>query len=239
MGENFIQNCVSTKGVSYKYKDAWYKVKNRNNIGDLSYLYDKYNPTSELDFYNQYVSDTTYTPDIRHRGRSETELNKICNDYMFYSNSTDFDEAYNNMIYHIIVETYRGHQKERDLMEYIRSKGYEVSKSSSEDDAKLGIDLICKKGNKKVFLQVKPISFFIGNGRWDLIQDRQLAFQKRTLAKQLYNCDTVFAIYKLNGDETEWLMNDKGGFSHRFESFLDYDGHTKGIINQGNTKKLP
>lgn len=238
----FIQDCINTATASHKYDYAWYKLKNRYTIGDLSYLYTKYNPTSELDFYYQYINDgeTNETDNRYHRGRSYVELRDICDAYMDYARTTDWNEAYHNLCYHIIVETYNGHKKERDLMNYIKSKGYRVTPTNSHEDCDLGVDLIAWKDGKKIGIQVKPISFFIGNTKSDLKSDRRLAFKKRDMAKNSGFDEVYFSIYKsYSKTDTVWVGNSKDGILHTFDEYLNSDGTTKSnLFDDGKFKQI-
>lgn len=207
------------------YYNAYYQVKSRTLVGDLSYLYKKYSPTSPEDFYNKYINDTySKDGDVRHHGRTQKQLMDIARRYQNISATGDeLKFFYDNLVYHYFIQTYEGHKHEQEIMEYLKSKGKECKTTNPDDDAELGLDLEIDIA----FIQVKPITFFYGNRNESLINDRLLAIEKYGKAMKKYNKPTVFAIYNKVGNQIFWLKNKNGGILHKIENLIDDEGKTK------------
>lgn len=210
----------STSWMTKDFNRYWYRLNNRENVGDMTYLYNKYQPTSYEDFYVKYTTDTVGENPKWH-GRSEEELDEIAKRYQELSNRYDVNLSTfkNNIIWHTIVQTFDGHKKELELKQYLNSLGHDVRGVDPELDAKYGVDLAFYKGGQlRFYIQVKPYTFILGNSNWSLINDRKLALQK---GRQL-QVPTYFAFYDKSG---KWLTNPH--IVSRLTDYIDNNGYTK------------
>lgn len=231
-----FNKCIETSYLTQKCNMAFYKINSRQSIGDLSYLFQKYQPTDYQDFYNKYTTDTK-CKDRRHCGRSEEELLVIAERYKAFAKSDlPVEIFFNNLIWHIIVQTFEGHRKEIELKQYLINKGFNVKNVKSDLDAEYAIDLLISKGDQKAFIQVKPISFFMGNSNQSLLNDRLLAIKKYKKALDKFGLHTIYCVYKKEGNKVEWLTNEKGGLGHKLNSLLADTGITK-LSKNANTYK--
>lgn len=93
----------------------------------------------------------------------------------------------------LVNNTYKGGQMQDMAKEIITSSGYEVLIPDEEQDHE-GIDLIAKKEDKQVNIQVKPFSFFTCNS--DLCKNRQRHLVKKCKSHNikllLYDKDKKF-----------------------------------------------
>ena len=68
------------------------------------------------------------------------------------------DDAKEWLQKHLIEDTYNGGQMQNKAIQIIENEGFEAS-IATEDEGKKGIDITAKNGNKKVNIQIKPVSF--------------------------------------------------------------------------------
>ncbi len=120
------------------------------------------------------------------------------------------EQCLDDIITHVIIETYAGHIYELRLCEELKKyKGLKTEPINDENmDTHLGVDVICKRDGKIVsYLQVKPNTTFIGFKNLSLIEDRK-AFYKKEEEKNKY-CkennmpviETLFVIYDDTKDD--------------------------------------
>lgn len=108
---------------------------------------------------------------------------------------TSFDTStVNDFVTQMLVDnTYKGGQMQDKAKEIITSSGYEVIIPDEEQDHE-GIDLIAKKDDKQVNIQVKPFSFFTCKS--DLCKNRQQHLAKKCKSHNikllLYDKDKKF-----------------------------------------------
>lgn len=221
----FFEECRKCKETlnTNACNNAYLKVKLRNIIGDLSYLYKKYKPTDYTDFYTKYTNDTV-GDDPRHRGRSNAEIRNVAEKWRALSHSNlDVEIFYKALIFYIICATFDGHKFELDFMDYIKSKGYTVTTSDPEIDAKFGVDLVLDN----FFIQIKPVTFFIGDYNQSLLIDRRIAIEKYYKTYSTFKKPTYFAIYRKTDNGVQWLLNKNNKYTHKISDLLNIDGTTK------------
>ena len=93
--------------------------------------------------------------------------------------SFTLEEFFDDIVCHVIIETFDGHQAEKELMNVLTRYGYDVEETEGDMDAEYGVDLIVRKnGEFKEFIQVKPLSTFVRTNP-SLIEDRSHFFMKQ------------------------------------------------------------
>ena len=206
-----------TNRISRKYNKQWKKFAGRNSIGDCSNLFQRLQPTDYYDFYVKYTKDGEETVHNRetykHYGRTEKEIEEVARNYMNECGNTSFsfDEFVKNVYMHTIIETYDGQKKEECVNQILANLGYTYEKPQNIEDSRFGIDFKVFKENKLVFvLQIKPISFFLGNKNYSLIQDRISAFEKQMLVQNKFNVPTYYMVYKSDDDGNVSWMSENG-----------------------------
>lgn len=202
-----------TNCISKKYNTHWKLFAGRKSIGDCSNLFQRLCPTDYYDFYVKYTKDGEDTvlnrSEFIYSGRTEEEIKSIaekyrdeCNDYSY-----PLEDYIKNVYMHTIIETFDGQLKERQVNQILTNFGYTYEKPNNDEDSKYGIDFKVFKEGKLIFvIQVKPISFFIGNKNQSLINDRKNAFKKEALVREKFNVPTYYMIYSVeeNGG-VKWL----------------------------------
>lgn len=125
---------INKNKLNHKY-NLIYKEKYapKSNIGDCSYLYKVFKPISYEDFLNQYMNCPCDNFSFKtHKGndkcgRSREQLKYLAECYYndikkeFPNDDVTVQECLDNLINHIIIETYDGHGVERYLVNLIRS----------------------------------------------------------------------------------------------------------------------
>ena len=133
---------------------------------------------------------------------------------------------------HIILESWEGFQAEREFIDYMRndetvkSLGWMVLDKDGDEDKNLGIDIKCYQPSTDtyMFLQVKPVSFFIDSKRPEkqnsvasIRRDRQLAFKKMAEGIEAFKSHNVVYRYVIfendfgsNGKHS-WLRDNENG----------------------------
>ena len=207
------EHYVALKRKTHYYLDNIYK-KNyapRHKIGSCSFLYKALKPVSYQDFYEKYIN---YLPnvDAKYRGRSLEEIitmakdfeNKAKNsfkDIEIIQNMT-FEDFFDLLILHIIIETYDGHIAEEHYKNLYHKLGYEIIEPNDNDDALRGIDFIIKgKNNHQHFIQVKPRSFATSTS--STAYDRANHFNKEKLIKERYGNDSMLEFIFYEGDDID------------------------------------
>jgi hypothetical protein len=99
-------------------------------------------------------------------------------------------------------------------MDWFTYYGGEVSKASEYEDRVLGVDIWVKYKGKKYGIQIKPISFIIGNNNESLIRDRKKALKR-----------DVFFIFYYNDGSYLKDANHKNQIFWRLKQFINTDGY--------------
>lgn len=241
--------------VCGKYNERWKSISGRRYVGNCSLLYRKLNPTSYQDFFDKYVSyiapdDQTYGESIRRNpkyGRSVNDLTRLAEYYkrICRDETIPLENFLDDVICHTIIETFDGHQAERELKHILLEKGFNVNETEGDLDAKLGVDLVVRGKNGMVqnLIQVKPISTFLGNNNQSLIKDRKNFFTKQEdLNRQLGTVkEIVYMLYDSNHlrkyREVLWYYKgDKVRF--RLDELVDRNGIVSNILSDFTAKKL-
>lgn len=217
------EHYVALKRKTHYYLDSIYKnnYAPRHKIGSCSFLYKTLRPTSYQDFYEKYIN---YLPnvDAKYRGRSIEEISIMSKDFedkaKNYFKDTEiiqnltFEDFFDLLILHIIIETYDGHFAEEHYKNLYHKLGYEIIEPNDNDDALRGIDFIIKgKKNHQHFIQVKPRSFATSTSSTSY--DRANHFHKEKLIKERYGNDSMLEFIFYEKDDIEnniltYMLND-------------------------------
>ena len=253
--EYYLKN---KKKFNREYNWKWKKIAGPDYTGSCSYLFqDFYKGWKEqhpneypthTDFARYYFSHvnmhTQYTglckPDCHHYGRSVKQIFLLADRYKELCNDESImvEQYFDDIVNHVIIETYNGQMREIRLVdEYIRH-GFNVEQTSDHWDKNLGVDLIIRKGDVIVdYIQCKPLTTFLGNRNESLIRDRVVFYEKeREKKKECEELDypyypTKFILYNeeypdkwctLNGKKSfllEELCTNEGVAIHKFGEF--------------------
>lgn len=209
----------------------------RHKVGCCSELYKRFHPNSYQEFLEAYNRDGEINQNLDkvHRGRTEFEIIELAKEYKVKceaQKNVDYPlETYIKNIYcHVIVETFDGQERERTLAKMLESSGYTVTEVYGDDDAELGADLWCEKDDEIFAVQVKPLTFFLGNSNQSLINDRIGAHKKVEKCLKKYGKKTFYVVYS---QQTNTFLKKKNGkFAFRLEEFCDKQGHTNNFTVQ-------
>lgn len=194
------------------------KINGRPFIGSNSWLFKELKPMNYQDFFDKYLNytdgkplnpnvDYKYSSDLKKKencGRTLEDLIAVARYYKKISPHVNYplEEFFDDLVNHIILETYDGHQAELFLRDYCISGNCEVTETDGDFDANFGVDLIVKKPDNTVnYIQVKPLSTFVGRPKNPkLIKDRINFFKKQ---KDLDNYlgehhEIIYMIYDKN-----------------------------------------
>lgn len=152
-------------------------------IGDMSYLIRNYQSTTYDDFFNKYIND-------REDGRSIECVKKIA-ESMSYVIKEDYNTCLNAIVYSIvsIVDGYKMEQQIKQRLQTAHPEWIITEPTATQD--RMGIDLIVED---KCNIQVKPLSFFMGDYNQGLVRDRQC------LLKYIKQMDKPLLIAMYDGD---------------------------------------
>lgn len=166
--------------IGKKHNKVWKSISGRPYVGNCSYLYSVLKPLNYQDFFEKYVN---YINPINEGekikrnqfyGRTIDDLIRLAKYYQEQANDATFtlEDYFDDIVCHVIIETFDGHKAEKELMTILNKYGFEVEETEGDMDAEYGVDLIVRKnGEFKEFIQVKPISTFVRTNP-SLIEDR-------------------------------------------------------------------
>lgn len=220
--------------INEKHGRIWKKIAGRPYIGNCSYLYKQLKPIDYQDFFTKYINyisphkiDSLKKSEFYGRTINDLlilaeEYRKLTNDYSF-----TLEEYFDDIVNHTIIETFDGHKVETYIANILIEKGFSVNEENGEMDAVLGVDLTVRWKNKLMsYLQIKPISTFIGNNNPSLIDDR-VNFYKKQKKLDEYVLDKI-----KKGDMTviqkpiEYMLYDKNTFNKNGDIKWYYKNNT-------------
>lgn len=183
---------TNKKFFNTHYNRQWKTIAGRPYLGSCSYLFMKYKPVSYDDFLQKYLEDydTENYDELtcrgdKHKGRSEEQLINLAKKYLKLCNNdkVTLEMCLDDIVNHAIIETFDGHQAELVLINLINGLPDFYAQSCEDDmDASYGVDVVVRrKENNKIsnFIQVKPISTFLGDKNRSLVEDRKNFFNKQ------------------------------------------------------------
>lgn len=197
-------------------------------IGQCTYLFDKYNPKTADEFIISYTTDCDDNFDTvnfrgnKTKGRSYDDLRSIAHglykdlsdNNLLKENNITFEECYDEIINHCIIETFNGKKYELFIKNVLSNNGYIVQNTNGKIDEIYGIDIIAKKNDKYRYFQIKPVTAFIGNKNQSLIEDRINFYRKEydwnTVGYKQYNLpkgEILYMCYDKNKKDIAFLKN--------------------------------
>ena len=246
--QKFNTNC------NEQYKE----ISGRKFIGNNSWLFKYLQPTDYQDFFNKYLKytdGTSLNPNVNYTkwdlmkdeyyGRTIDDLIAIAKFYKASCPHVDYplEEFFDDLVNHIIIETFDGHQAEGELRDILISKGFEVKEINGYLDAKCGVDLIVTKNGSVKYIQVKPITTFLGNSNVSLKNDRKNFFDKQKKLNDYLGEETeiIYMLYnKKHMDETKEILwfykGDKVKF--RLNELIDINGKALNKFSDFKSQKL-
>lgn len=212
-------------------KNLWQIYRGKNYIGCTSYLFKKYGkPKSGEEFFAKYIEDTQ-SNNLSNRGRGLEELYKVIREFhkkaVQYDNTITEEDCYHFFVKKIAFDTVAGLYKEEELKQRFREKGFYTKESTSDQDINEGIDFLVYTDNEctnlKALIQVKPYSFFCGNYKEDLLQDRRNLYAKSYSSAQKYK--VPFAVCVYNNHTNKWMKDTKGNTCIRVSNLINKEGY--------------
>lgn len=243
------EKTIKAKNILRKYSiisEIWRRdFAPSNKIGNCTNLFRMHNPNNEEDFCNKYFEYAEKNRDlpISKRGLTYDEFRDLVNEYMSRANAAsgknyDFDTYYNDVLCHVITETYDGKLNEMQFKAFLENLGYKCSYFDGTIDGKYGVDIKVTRGDNKVSaIQIKPITFFKSK-RSDVYKDRIAMIYKYHNFLKDYGYKTYYAIYEKNKTtgEIKWVKNGNG-FRFKLDELFEYD--INDITNTFKTKAIP
>lgn len=178
-----------------KCNDQYKAINGKPFIGNNTWLYKTLNPVDYQDFFDKYLAcakGESLDPNKKYRrwdlkkdehsGRTLEDLITLAKFYKESCNHVDYpiEDFFDDLVNHIIIETYDGHQAERELGDILSRRGGEVEETDGDFDSKFGVDLIVKTKKNTYYIQVKPFSTFSKMQPHDgLRKDRINFFEKQ------------------------------------------------------------
>ncbi len=172
--KKIFDRIANEKGDKKLFSVPWRDIfALRENSGCCVKACKDLNPSSAEDFFNRGYTvnkkmhiDNLCDLALRWKGH----LGKIVEDV---PDSLFLD----NVICHNFVETFKGVNREKEVIKMLLENDYEILDSTDEDDWKLGADIIARKNGIIYFIQVKVVSFLFGMKK-DCIDDRKKIFSQ-------------------------------------------------------------
>ena len=233
---------TNLKKKTHKYLDKIYRnnFSHRPVIGSCSYLYKLFQPSSYEDFLKQYT-EYTYGPTKELCGRSLDQLltlSKLFQEKSEEENANNkyfpeltFDDYFDLLVLHIIIETFDGQRVEEKYREMYENIGCEIELPSEKDDARLGIDFIIKTDDGDHFVQVKPRTFATSASSGTRA-DREHHFVKEQSIKDKYGNDSrlEFIFYERDeetGEVYTYINKRTGKIRFKLSDVCETNGFTK------------
>ena len=215
-------------------------------IGYCMRIFERLAPVSYEDAFEKYTNsgyDTNF--DSLNRGRTKEELIAIAKKWMEECSDSmlSLENFYDGLILHIIVETYDGYVREKQVKEALSNVGATIETVTGDEDTKMAIDIKAELNGNTFLVQVKPVSFFVGGmSNKALNDDRKALSKKEKRAREKYGNKTYFRYLLYDSFNTgEWIVNtncNKCSFS--YEELLDDFGRPKKSYEtlKKNTSKI-
>ena len=196
-------------------------------IGYCMRIFERLEPTSYEDAFKKYTEsgyDTNF--DSLNRGRTKEEIVAIAKKWMEECPDSKLSlvDFYDAMILHIVVETYDGYLREKQVKDALKQVGADIETVSGDEDVKMAIDVKAELNGNTFLIQVKPISFFVGGmTNKPLNDDRKALSRKERRAREKYGANTYFRYLLYDSFDTgEWIVNEeKGKCSFSYDELLD------------------
>lgn len=215
-------------------------------IGYCMRIFERLAPESYEDAFEKYTNsgyDTDF--DSLNRGRTKEELIAIAKKWMEEcpDSMLSLEDFYDGLILHIVVETYDGYVREKQVKDALKQAGATIETVTGDEDSRMAIDIKAELNGNTFLVQVKPVSFFIGGmSNKALNDDRKALSKKERRAREKYGTNTYFRYLLYDSFNTgEWIVNtscNKCSFS--YDELLDDFGRPKKSYEtlKKNTSKI-
>ena len=231
-----VKLCLKSKEILKRNKDiagniTRNKYTKSGYIGNCMYLYNLLKPNDYEDFYNKILDYAESHKEIRveNRGLTYEELYHLAEEFKKETEenggiNTGLNIYFYTLVCHLVIETFDGAKAEELLTDYFKENGADVSKVDPVIDTRYGLDLDVKKDGTRFFVQVKPISFFLGKNLHTM-KDKVKICVKREEVLEKYGINTYYAIYDIDKEECRirWVTNQKGKILFKIEELFAYD----------------
>lgn len=232
---SYYENLKSRIGK--KHCVTWRNIAGRCYVGNCSYLYALLKPIDYQDFFNKYVDYINPLEKGENKlkknelyGRSIEDLERLASHYKKLTGDDSFtlEEYFDDIVCHVIIETFDGHKAEKELINILTQYGFEVEETEGLMDAEFGVDLIVRKnGEIKEYIQVKPIStfvrtnpallcdrsgFFLKQLKLDEFTENNPEFKKRDIIYMLYDYQHLIktgeVLWFYKGDQVKFKLRE-------------------------------
>lgn len=208
------------KKINFLYGNIWKKISGRPYVGNCSYLYKKLEPINYQDFFEKYINyispnKTNSLKKDEYYGRTINDLLNLAKKYKELCNDDklSIEDFFDDIVNHVIIETFDGHIAENYILNVLKEKGFTVLNSDGEMDAVLGVDLIVKWKEKIIsFLQIKPVTTFLGNNNISLVNDRIEFYHKQEKLNEYIK--TAYKNCIIKNANIEYMLYDKSTYDN-------------------------
>lgn len=235
--------CAEAKRKLSRYNYECMSIINENKIGSMNFLYDKYKPKNQEEFFDIWTNVSLKGDDLPNaeRGRDLDYLYDLASEYQLKCDREIPTIYYwKDILMHAIYQTWDGRKREEEITGILKKLGYEIKHSGYKEDSKLNLDLIAYKDGKCAFLiQIKPISTFMNNANWALTT-RKKFFKMQEKGMKKYGAPYVYLIYNSHYDtDVKWVYNDeKEKFLFSLNDLCNEDGTLKKGVNLSKNKEF-
>ena len=223
----------------------WKRIAGPEYVGLCSYLfqafYKEWSTThkeypTHSDFFFYYLSHASEdNHPSKYNGRTIGQLTELSKKYLEMCNdkSLTLEECFDDIINHVIIETFNGQMREILLCDEYERNGYSVQRTNGHWDKDLGVDLIIRNKSGKIvdYVQCKPLSTFLGDKNTSLVEDRRMFYRKEEDKKNECKRDnlpyyrTKFILYDEKHPGKWCKRGEKRSFY--LEELCDREGLTK------------
>ena len=213
-----------------RLNNKWYGMNCTNVFGCVTYLFKKYGyPSSPEEFYNMYINDEWNYYFAKEQGRSYKHLLQHAKELRRKDgNLFPLSVYFDFMCQKLFVDTFYGLAMESEVKKMLEESGFTCTTPTLWEDKDYAIDLkVYMDDNFICIVQVKPNTFFKGNGNDSLINDRKSAIEKEKKVTSIYNVPTFYIIYKKDSGK---FIEHNGKYCFRLHDLINNDGTTKNNI---------
>lgn len=211
-----------------RLNNKWYGMNCTRDFGSVAYLYKKYGyPESYNKFYEMYTND--HKENSKENGRNYEYLVAKASELRNRDNNMyPIDIYFDFLMQKLIVDTFNGLAMESEVKKMLEESGFTCTTPTLWEDKDYAIDLkVYMDDNFICIVQVKPNTFFKGNGNDSLINDRKSAIEKEKKVTSIYNVPTFYIIYKKDSGK---FIEHNGKYCFRLHDLINNDGTTKNNI---------
>ena len=238
---NSLKSIFNRDDISVLYEK---ELKYGSNIGYVSNLMKRLNPSSYKDAYDLYIESGRNEKNMppTKRGRDENELEALAKRWMDFYGKGDIplSDFYDALVLHAIIETYDGFRFEKEAKDKLSEAGYETSWATASEDGKYGVDIVARNELSTILIQIKPVSFFLSR-RMHTKSDRAKMWIHMNAAKNDFGESLIYKFLIYDGKTGMWVFNEKSGrCAFDYDELVDIGGNYIGpaSITSNETEKL-